>query len=558
MRVGVVKSSRTFIQNLKKNIVLIFVMSFLYAVNSFALSYKPLAVETLKPFIFIPALASIIFGPLVGCFSAGIGSLLTDFIQVRLIEGLFIDLSHFAGFLGNALGAAMVGFLSQRLKLDKDDRVLFSGKTWLRYLQNTLAAMLGMGLITGETTGLFTFIFRVDDISWHDANALGAEIFYYNTLFLLVTILPLQLVIGFYEKIRARRYANKLHNSKNVTLLEEPDSPPALIEKFEIIPGPGIDGLVKGEWSQIKMLIRNNTKIPMTFRLEINCEDRVNPSVTYTKLLQPQETDEKFFQINPFNDAERVFKVYIKSWSPTFKELTTVSAIGISVRYRYTYNTLTPFEHQFNYFLKFLSLSSFGVFIYNTIYTIYKGSGVELRSNYFIAAAIICGVELIVLLVLSAIKFLRAKRKIAKIKERADEDQVIAQEKLEREQQYYQQELMKLEEQYDLTVDKEDLPTTTLTYEDVQEDQDVQEIHQPIIDEQVVQEEPEPTEQIDELDQPTAEIYEEDFTITEEITEDQQESDFSENELEIITDDEPESMYDYESDDEEEEYENES
>lgn len=458
MRVGIVTSSRTFMQNLKKNLILIVVMSFLYAINSFAIGeikLLPNAVDgggELRPFIFIPALASIIFGPIVGSFSAGIGNLLIDFVQDRLLQGDILDLGNFAGMVGNFLGAAVVGFLAWRLKFEKDDKVIFSGKIWLRYLQNAVAAIVGMGLVTGETIGLLRAAFLKS--TWEVGNIIATSIFFSNSLFLAITIIPLQLVIGSYEKIQAKRYDKALHNSKNVTLLEEPDKSPALIEKFVIIPGAGTDGLVKGEWSQIEMTLRNNTSIPMTYRLEINCEDRINPSVTYTKLLKPQETDEKFFQINPFNDANRVFTVYIKSWSPTFKELTEVSDIGLSVRYRYTYNALTPFEHQFNFFMKFLSICSFGIFVFNVIRSIYSEVGTPFLDQYFIWSMIVCGVEILIVFGWYIYKLISVKRKIRRIKEKAEEDQAKAQEKREQEQFNYQKELMKIKEQYDLTIEE--------------------------------------------------------------------------------------------------------
>ncbi|NHK31350.1 MAG: hypothetical protein FK730_08365 [Asgard group archaeon] len=475
MRVGIVTSSRTFMQNLKKNLILIVVMSLLYAINSFAIGEIKLLPNAengggeLRPFIFIPALASIIFGPIVGSFSAGIGNLLIDFVQDRLIQGDILDLGNFAGMVGNFLGAAVVGFLAWRLKFDKDDKVILSGKIWLRYLQNAVAAIVGMGLVTGETIGLLRVAFQKS--TWEVGNIIATSIFFSNSLFLVITIIPLQLVIGFYEKIRAKRYDKALHNSKNVTLLEEPDKPPALIEKFIIIPGAGTDGLVKGEWSQIEMVLRNNTNVPMTFRLEINCEDRINPSVTYTKLLKSQEIDEKFFQINPFNDADRVFTVYIKSWSPTFKQLTEVSDIGLSVRYRYTYNALTPFEHQFNFFMKFLSICSFGIFVFNIIRSIYSEVGTDFIDQYFIWAMIVCGVEVLIVFGWYIYKLISVKRKIKRIKDKAEEDQAKAQKKREIEQVYYQQELMKIKEQYDLTIDEtKPLPDEQIVYEEIIEE----------------------------------------------------------------------------------------
>lgn len=457
MRVGVVTSSKNIVLSLKKNLMLIFAMTLLYAINSFAIGEIKLLPGTegggeLRPFIFVPALAAIIFGPTVGAFSAGLGNFVIDFVNDILLEGSTLDTGNLAGFIGNFVGAAVVGFLSWRLNFGKDDKVIFSGKVWLRYLQNTLAAIVGMGLVTGETIGLLRMAFGKS--TWEIGNLISASIFYSNSAFLLVTIIPFQLLVGAYEKIQAKRYDEKLHDSKNVTVVEEPENPSAIIEKFEIIPGTSIDGLVKGEWSQIKMTIKNNTTVPMAFRLEVNCEDRIVPSVEYTKLLQPQESDDKFLQVNPFNDSKRVFTIYIKNWSTTFKELTETSKIGLSVRYRYTYSALTPFEHRFNLFTKFLTICAFAVVIFNTIRTIYgeiEGQFWE-QSQFFIWALVICGVELLIVIGWHVYKYIRIKSKINQAIIDAKEERRKAKIQQEQELQKYQQELKEISEQYDLDV----------------------------------------------------------------------------------------------------------
>ncbi|MEA2069779.1 MAG: hypothetical protein U9O98_00660 [Asgard group archaeon] len=456
MRVGVASSSKNLAIKLKKNLVIIFVMSILYALNSFAIGEIKLqpGIEgggELRPLIFIPALAAILFGPMVGAFSAGIGNLLMDIINDTILEPSILDLSNLAGLLGNFVGALVVGILGWQLKFDKDDAIFFSGKNWLHYLQNTLAAIIGMGLVTGETIGLLSVAFN--KATWSFGNSLSAMIFYSNTFFLLISFIPLQLIIATYEKIRAKRYHKSLLESKKVTVIEEPENPPAKIEEIEIIPGEGQEGLIKDEWSQIKLVIRNQLTIPTAFRIEINCEDRVAPSVDYTYKLEPNETDEKFFQINPFNDSERVFTIYIKNWSSTFKELTKTKKIGTSIRYRFTYNTLTPFEHRFNTIMKFLSICTFAVIIFNGFRTVFSTSGIDIwQESHFIWALVVCGVELILVIGFYIYKLVQVRRKIAKTEEKLLEKQLSAKEREEKQQRSYEEGLKEISEQYDLEI----------------------------------------------------------------------------------------------------------
>ena len=85
--------------------------------------------------------------------------------------------SHVRG-ANNDIRAAVVGFLAWRLKFDKDDKVILSGKIWLRYLQNAVAAIIGMGLVTGETIGLLRVVFLQSN--WVAGNIIATSIFYSN------------------------------------------------------------------------------------------------------------------------------------------------------------------------------------------------------------------------------------------------------------------------------------------------------------------------------------------------------------------------------------------
>ncbi|MBD3191870.1 MAG: hypothetical protein GF308_14580 [Candidatus Heimdallarchaeota archaeon] len=457
MRVGVVSSSKNLALGLKRNLMLIIAISLLYAMNVFAIGEIKLLPTTegggeLRPFIFIPALASIIFGPLVGSFSAGFGNILIDILQDVIIEHDTLDLGNLAGFIGNFVGAGVVGLLAWRLKFDKDDRIIFSGKHWLRYIQNTIAGTLGLGLVCGEIIGLLRIAFNVS--TWSIGNLISTSIFYHNSLFLLFSLIPLQIIVGFYEKIRSKRYANAIHDSQNVKLLEEPENPPAIIEAFEINPGVKLDGLVKGEWSQIKMIVRNNTPLPMAFRLEINCEDRIDPSVAYTPVLNPGDQDEKFFQINPFNDSTRIFTVYIKSWAKTYNELTYVAQIGSSVRYRYTYDALTPFEHHFNSFTNFLAICSFAVLALNSVRTIYGNFDLTNLENarYFIWSMVVIAIEIVFVFAWYTFRLVTVQRRIARAERKAKQQQWEAKMEEEKKLREYDSRLDELSGRFGLSV----------------------------------------------------------------------------------------------------------
>jgi hypothetical protein len=217
--------------------------------------------------------------------------------------------------------------------------------------------------------------------------------------------------------------------------------------------------------------------------------------------------------------------------------------------------------------MKFLSICSFGIFVFNIIRSIYSEVGTEFIDQYFIWAMIVCGVEVIIVFGWYIYKLISVKRKIKRIKDKAEEDQAKAQEKREKEQVYYQQELMKIKEQYDLTIDEtKPLTEEPIIYEEIIEEvqdeppeitpepevelvkEEIPEI--PII---VPQEEFEPS--AEELVSVEEEQPEEVLTFLDEDqpTQDEQVIDESTEQEDATEEEDLESMYDYNQTDEEDE-----
>ena len=100
-------------------------------------------------FIFIPALGSLMFGPVSGGLGAGLGNLLNDIIDDVILSGQALDLGNFVGFVGNLVGAFFTGLFGRRITIEKDQS-FYEKDMVLMYIQNILASIFGMAVITGE------------------------------------------------------------------------------------------------------------------------------------------------------------------------------------------------------------------------------------------------------------------------------------------------------------------------------------------------------------------------------------------------------------------------
>ena len=110
----IMDKSRNAVTEAFKNWKIAGILALFYSLNALFLGKTEIFAGhgDIRVFIFIPALTAVWFGPIIGGLAAGFGNLLLDIIDNIVLKGEPLEISHLVGFIGNLVGAYMVGILS--------------------------------------------------------------------------------------------------------------------------------------------------------------------------------------------------------------------------------------------------------------------------------------------------------------------------------------------------------------------------------------------------------------------------------------------------------------
>lgn len=304
-------------------------------------------------FIFIPALGSLLFGPVSGALGAGFGNLLTDIIEDVVLSAETLDLGNLVGFIGNLVGAFVTGIFGRQIKINKDQS-LIEKPMIIMYLQNILASVFGMAVVTGEIIGIGLWLISSVP-SFAVGISVGGGILTANGFFLLLTMLPIQIVMVAWQRRQQRTFSTDLIKYSTFTIEDAPENSPVKILGFRA----SEEGLVKDQWTTSKLELQNEADIPMRYRLEVISQDRFDPSVTYTKLLSPHESDDVFFQILPFDDEERELGLTVRPWVDESRDLGAFKKMDDQAKFGFKYHVLTSENDRLRLLTNFVVVLAF-------------------------------------------------------------------------------------------------------------------------------------------------------------------------------------------------------
>lgn len=390
----IIEKSKGAFTEAVKNWKIAVILALFYSMNALFIGETELFAGhgDVRIFIFIPALTAVWFGPIIGGLAAGFGNLLLDIIDNIILSNEPLELSHFIGFLGNLIGAYMVGILREPLEVNREDNI-FSPRYLILYIRNTIASVIGMGVTTGEIIGIGLFAAGyLPDISV--GFALAWKIAEINSVFLLIAMVPVQIFVAFFEKYRLNSYFNQVDETRTLVPIKVPDNVPIKVSKPRII---GSDGLIQNKWSVIRLDVKNLAPVPIQYRIEFNSDDKVAPTVTYTTKLEPDASDEKFFKIYPFDDGLREVDVFIKPWTDNFESLKQTFGDNITYHYRYKYRVMAPVTDRFHGLISFITMIAFVGVIISALQSV-LGTLSQAKLTYIGAAIGIVAIEVVILL----------------------------------------------------------------------------------------------------------------------------------------------------------------
>lgn len=382
------------------------VLAIFYSLNSLFIGSTKLFAGhgELRIFIFIPALTAVWFGPIIGGLAAGFGNLLLDIIDNLILKGESLDMSNVVGFFANLIGAYIVGLLREELTVSKDDNIL-SMVFMKRYFRNLIASVIGMAVTTGELIGLGLYgagflhsISAAFGLAWSIAVA--------NTIVLIIAMIPVQIFVAWFEKHRIMQFYTQAKQTKVLKSVETPQASPVEIKSIRLI---GSSGLVKETWGVLKMEVANNSNMTTQFRIEVNSDDKVSPTVSYTRELAPGEVDEKFFKIYPFDDGVRYMDIYLKPWVKSLATVKEEFGDNPTYQYVYKYRVMAPISDKFQGLVSFITMIAFIGVIISALQSVF-GSISQAKVTYFALAGVIALIEMLIIV----LYYLKLKKEVTK------------------------------------------------------------------------------------------------------------------------------------------------
>lgn len=370
------------------------VLAIFYSLNSLFIGSAKLFAGhgELRIFIFIPAITAVWFGPIIGGLAAGFGNLLLDVIDNVILKGESLDMSNVVGFFGNMIGAYIVGLLRDELIVHKDDNI-FSLRFFKKYFQNLIASIIGMGLTTGEIIGLGLYAAGFLD-SLEIAFILAWKIATVNTIVLVISMIPIQIFVAWFEKKRISQFYTQAKRTKVLKQIKAPTTAPVRISSLMLI---GSDGIIQEEWGVLKMIVKNESNITTQFRIEMNSDDKISPTVAYTKELAPGESDEKYFKIYPFDDGVHTMDIYVKPWVNSISVAKENFGSNPTYHYAYKYRVLAPLSDKFHSLISFITMIAFIGVIISALQSVF-GSITQAKTTYFELAGAIAIIEFIIIM----------------------------------------------------------------------------------------------------------------------------------------------------------------
>lgn len=277
----------------------------------------------LKPYvsasIFVPAIASILFGKLIGATGAAGGQFITSSSSTLLgsasggigaqaaspLTGL--SLTHVILIASNFIGAWIVGSLTEQPSATWDTftQRFTNMQTWSRLFQNTLGSIVGLGMFSTLLSSFQTAT-TLDSAQINTSTQIFVQAFFLNSL-ILVIFIPITLLL--YEfgdllvEMRAaakdkslRKLARTVNKEEAATIIST-----RLTEK----------ALTQDAWTPISVKFRANLDQKVKYKIEAVSTANSYPPFDSTAPLSKGEIWEQKFFIMPSKQKNVDFKFRI-------------------------------------------------------------------------------------------------------------------------------------------------------------------------------------------------------------------------------------------------------
>ena len=298
-------------------------LSFLYAVISISANSLTVLPDTgnaeFRLGIFVPALAAIIYGPLTGGLTAGIGNLLIDTYGVVTGSIDTLGFDRILGSLANFVGGYLTGWFARKAR--SEDGKIVKVKYIPAY---TMAAIIGLALVTGTLIG-YGILYGYSQLPLSVAESVFEAIFFYNSTVLFVMMFVSLMTYEFFNGIQQKRFESRDERNRELTV--EYAEKGVKISKLEL----SDHSLWVDEWNPLKITVKNTEKSPTSFKFEMVSDALVFPQIDRSNSLNPGEKYIQTFYIHPKQKRQIRMRFHVKNVSAGKNSILNIKAESTQV-----------------------------------------------------------------------------------------------------------------------------------------------------------------------------------------------------------------------------------
>jgi hypothetical protein len=267
--------------------------------------------------IFVPAIASILFGKLIGATGAAGGQFVnstgSNLLATSSTGGTAaaaalstLDPSNFIRMIADFIGAWVVGSLTEKPNIEWDSFISRFGNmdTWSRLFSNVLGSIVGLGMVDSLLLSYSSALTSGANVN--EGTAAFVESFFLNSA-IIVIFVPITLIL--YEIgdifVQVRAHAKDKSLRKLAKVSEKEDAVTIISARLTET------ALTENAWTPVLIKFRTNLDQEVIYKIEAVSTANYYPAFDNTKPLKKGTIWEQKFYIMPSKQKNVDFKVRI-------------------------------------------------------------------------------------------------------------------------------------------------------------------------------------------------------------------------------------------------------
>jgi hypothetical protein len=245
--------------------------------------------------VIVPVSAGIIFGPLTGGLTGGLGNIVIDIYDIIREGDDTFGVTKVIGAISNFIGGWTVGYFSKRKErgISKFYKLIFSKSTWTNLIRNTIVSIMSFSLIQPFIVGYGVRYYQgviegemIDGVSRENyATELFLRILFGNTFVILIFIPLILLFFEILQVIRNKRFIKIDERNKQLTI-NIYGNDQIVVEEVKFLE----HSFVNNQWTSLELKFKSKMEKATRYTIELVSNSTIYPHLDSTVILEPGKT----------------------------------------------------------------------------------------------------------------------------------------------------------------------------------------------------------------------------------------------------------------------------